>query len=245
MARQTYTMTFLEAARTILEEMKQPMHFKKITELALQKKYLKSKGKTPEWTMGARLSVDVKEKGRQSEFIRTDNGKYGLRKWRQTVKPSVIPSTDLGVGAGRRYWLVAIEPKNFDADVAAGALDTLGVKFRMRRTLARLSPRDRVVIYLKRKAEFSAMLEVDGESYIDETERWPVDGADLSARIAVKPMTVLDAAKRIDARPLYARLNVFTQYPEKHRTLALRNGITEIGESDFEIIQKEMKKAAK
>ena len=238
------SLTFLEAAKAVLEELKQPMHFKKITELAIQKKYLKTRGKTPEWTMGARLSVDVKEKGLHSEFLRTDNGKYGLRRWKKSLK-----SPALGVAPvdskRKRFWLVAVEPNNFDADEKSGMLDTIGVKYRMRNTLAKLSPGDKIVIYIKKAAEFAAIMDVTGESYIDESQRWPVNGTVLSARIDVKKGLLLKSEARVDARQLYPSLAVFTQYPEKHRTLALRNGISEISESDFEIIRNTMKKKSR
>lgn len=238
-------LTFLQAAKAVLEEMKQPMHFKKITELAIQKKLLKSKGKTPEWTMGARLSVDLKEKGAKSDFIRTDNGKYGLRRWKR------MPSLSLPVANGgksadaRRFWLVAVEPENFVFDEKSGKFDTVGVRHRMRRTLARISPGDQIVLYIKKSAQFGAILESVGETYIDDSDRWPKDGTELSARIAVKSRSVLDEKQRFDARPMYTELDVFSQYPAKHRTLALRNGITEINEADFERIKKAMAKAKK
>lgn len=232
-------MTFLEAARAVLEDMKQPMHFKKITEVAIQKRYLKTRGKTPEWTMGARLSVDVKENGFSSDFIRTDNGKYGLRRWKRSTKSSTIPVSREDPER-TRYWLVAVDPRNFSSDEKAGTFDTIGVKYRMRNTLARLSPDDVVVIYLKKVAKFAAVMVVKGESYIDDSKRWPVSGKELSARIDVEPKLILKKDSRLDARQLYSSLAVFTQYPEKHRTLALRNGITEISESDFDIVSKMM-----
>lgn len=238
-------LTFLQAAKAVLEEMKQPMHFKKITELAIQKKLLKSKGKTPEWTMGARLSVDLKEKGAKSEFIRTDNGKYGLRRWKRMPSLSIPAVNGASSDTARRYWLVAVEPENFIADEKAETFDTVGVRYRMRRTLARVSPGDQIILYIKKSAQFGAILESIGETYIDDSDRWPKAGAELSARIAVKPKSVLDEKHRFDARPMYMELDVFSQYPAKHRTLALRNGITEISEADFDRIKKAMSKARK
>ena len=226
------TMTFLEAAKAILEEMKVPMHFKKITELAIQRGILRSKGKTPEWTMGARLSVDIKHKGADSDFIRVDSGRYGLRWWKRGRAPVAGLENSEG---GPRFWLVCIEPDNFDADLASGSFDTIGVKQRMLRTLEKLSPGDKVVVYIKRLAQFGAILEVTGSAAIDNSPRWPVLSEEYSARVSCKPVKVL-RGDRIDARPLYSRLEVFTQYPAKHRTLALRNGITEINESDFDIV---------
>ena len=230
--------TFLEAARTVLEEMKVPMHFKKITELAIQKRYLRSEGRTPEWTMGARLSVDVKEKGPRSEFNRVGSGRYGLRKWKRGTGVRAPVDASEGDAGGRRYWLVSVERENFDADERAGSLDTIGVRHRMRKTLATLQPGDRVVIYIKKVAAFGAIMEVTGPAYSDHSHRWPVGSAQLSSRIPCEPTLLLAEQRKLDARPLYARLEVFTQYPAKHRTLALRNGITEIGSGDYREIER-------
>jgi hypothetical protein len=227
-------MTFLEAALAVLEEMKQPMHFKKITELAIQKKLLHSKGKTPEWTMGARISTDVKEKGIKSEFVRTDNGKYGLRRWRRSGMPTItMPESN---HKGPRYWLWAADAANFNHDQKNDCIDLVGVKYRMRKTLSRLAPNDKIVVYLKKDATVAAILDVVAESYIDESDRWPEESKELNARIAVTPFSVLPKDQRFDARQLYTQMAVFTQYPAKHRTLALRNGITEISEQDYNIV---------
>ena len=227
------SMTFLEAAKNVLEEMKVPMHFKKITELAIQKGYLASSGKTPEWTMGARISVDIKQNGANSEFARVDSGRYGLRRWKRGKSS---PRTDKHEDEGPRYWLVSTEPANYESDLSNSRLDTVGVRRRMMRTLQKLKPGDRVVLYLKRKAEFGAALEVTGDAREDDSPRWPVGDKELSARISCKPLLIL-REKRVNARPIYSKLDVFTQYPEKYRTLALRNGITEISRSDFAMIQ--------
>jgi hypothetical protein len=227
------SMTFLEAALRVLEEMKVPMHFKKITEQAVQKGYLRSRGKTPEWTMGARISVDIKNKGAASEFIRVDSGRYGLRRWKRV---KTTGSRDAVGEAGPRYWLVSMEPQNFRHDLESNRLDTVGVRQRMMRTLQTLSPGDLVVLYIKRLAQFGAILEVTGHARLDDSPRWPAGGDyRLSARIACRPISNLMATP-LDARPLYTKLGVFNQYPAKHRTLALRNGITEISKADFESI---------
>jgi predicted RNA-binding protein len=242
MSSKRNSFTFLQAAKAVLEELKQPMHFKKITEIALQKGYLVSSGKTPEWTMGARLSVDVKEKGLKSEFVRVGNGKYGLTRWRKASFSGTIPAREENPDI-ERYWLVALDPENYLYDLKNDSLDTIGVKYRMRKTIAKTKPGDKIVVYIKRKALFSAILSVIDETYIDESDRWPVQGTDLSARIGVETFVLLDYEKCIDARPLYPALEVFKQYPAKHRTLALRNGITELSKEDFEIIHARMKEA--
>ena len=53
-------MNFLEAAYEILKLAGQPLHYAEITQRALQKGILDTKGQTPEATMGSRLYVDTK-----------------------------------------------------------------------------------------------------------------------------------------------------------------------------------------
>ena len=54
------------------------MHYGDITEIALESGYLESAGRTPQNTMRARLSVDVRDNPR-SPFRQTAPGVYGLR----------------------------------------------------------------------------------------------------------------------------------------------------------------------
>lgn len=54
------------------------MHYGDITEIALESGYLKSAGRTPQNTMRARLSVDVRD-NEQSPFLQTAPGVYGLK----------------------------------------------------------------------------------------------------------------------------------------------------------------------
>jgi hypothetical protein len=240
MVRQKPKRTFLQAAKAVLEETKQPMHFKKITEVALQKGYLRTTGKTPEWTMGARLSVDVKRRGAESDFLRVGNGRYGLRVWKRrgrALKPADVE------GDSPSYWLVSVQRENFEADLASGRFDTVGVKPRMLKTLESLNKGDIILLFIKRVAQFGAILEVNGAAYVDDSPRWPVLSKELSARISCRPLLVL-RSERVDARPLYDKLEVFTQYPAKHRTLALRNGITEISRRDFAIIERALRRIA-
>lgn len=71
-------MDFKAAAREVLREVGRPLHYADITEIALQSGYLESRGRTPQNTMRARLSVDVRDNPR-SPFVQTAPGVYGLR----------------------------------------------------------------------------------------------------------------------------------------------------------------------
>ena len=72
-------MTFSEAAIEVLFRAGRPLHFKKITEAAIQEELLSHVGRTPEKTMGDRLTKEAQKKqGASIKSIRP--GVYKLRK---------------------------------------------------------------------------------------------------------------------------------------------------------------------
>ena len=71
-------MDFKAAAREVLEEIGHPLHYSDITEIALESGYLRSAGRTPQNTMRARLSVDVRDNP-ESPFFQSAPGVYGLK----------------------------------------------------------------------------------------------------------------------------------------------------------------------
>jgi hypothetical protein len=69
---------FKAAAREVLKEVGHPLHYTDITEIALAAGYLRSAGRTPQNTMRARLSVDVRDNP-DTPFVQTASGVYGLK----------------------------------------------------------------------------------------------------------------------------------------------------------------------
>jgi len=69
---------FKAAALEVLWEVGHPLHYSDITEIALESGYLESAGRTPQNTMRARLSVDVRDNP-GSLFLQTAPGVYGLK----------------------------------------------------------------------------------------------------------------------------------------------------------------------
>ena len=82
--------SFKDIAYQILKEAGTPLHYREITGRAQKAGLLKSDGKTPWATMNAVLSVDIKEKGESSNYIRTDPGHFSLNpKVKKTVSHTV------------------------------------------------------------------------------------------------------------------------------------------------------------
>ena len=71
-------MNFKAAARQVLEEVGHPLHYTDITEIALESGYLQSAGRTPQNTMRARLSVEVRDNP-ETLFVQSAPGLYGLK----------------------------------------------------------------------------------------------------------------------------------------------------------------------
>jgi len=69
---------FKTAAIEVLKREKKPLHYKKITRLALEAGILETEGATPEATMNAQIIMDIKHKKDASDFIKTAPSTYAL-----------------------------------------------------------------------------------------------------------------------------------------------------------------------
>src|ERR1700709_1428086 len=72
-------MTFTEAAAEVLRLAGKPLHYKEITELAIEKNLLSHVGKSPEVTMGARLAALLKKEDKTNPIVRVKPGVFALR----------------------------------------------------------------------------------------------------------------------------------------------------------------------
>ena len=80
-------MTFTDAAREVLSQAARPLHYKEITELAIEKNLLSHVGKSPEVTMGARLAATLKKGGDDNPLVRVKPGVFALSEWdEETIK---------------------------------------------------------------------------------------------------------------------------------------------------------------
>jgi hypothetical protein len=82
-------MTFLEAALDILKRERKPLHYKELTEKALERKLLTFVGRTPEVTMQTQLTGAVK-KAPGAPFVRVKPGVFGLLRYPEPVAEPVV-----------------------------------------------------------------------------------------------------------------------------------------------------------
>lgn len=74
-------MTFTEAAAQVLRLVGKPLHYKEITDVAIERNLLSHVGKSPEVTMGARLAALVKKGDKENPLVRIKPGVFALREW--------------------------------------------------------------------------------------------------------------------------------------------------------------------
>lgn len=80
---------YKSAAYKVLSNAGSAMHYREITQAALDAGLLETVGATPEASLNAQLSVDIKQKGSASPFIRTKPGYFTINK---SVKIPVVKS---------------------------------------------------------------------------------------------------------------------------------------------------------
>jgi hypothetical protein len=82
-------MTFLEAALEILKRERKPLHYKELTEKAMERKLLTFVGRTPEVTMQTQLTSAVK-KAPGAPFVRVKPGVFGLLRYPEAAPDPVV-----------------------------------------------------------------------------------------------------------------------------------------------------------
>jgi hypothetical protein len=69
--------TFKQTAIDALRKSSKPLHYREITRIALEEGGLVTEGATPEATMNAQITTDIKVKGTASDFIKVSPGVFG------------------------------------------------------------------------------------------------------------------------------------------------------------------------
>ncbi len=86
------TLTFTEAALAVLKDAGEPLHYRKITELAIRRQLLSHVGKNPEVTMSSRLATLVRKDRGQALIVKVKPGVFALREFAGDVDPEIESS---------------------------------------------------------------------------------------------------------------------------------------------------------
>lgn len=103
----TKSMSFIDAAYQLLKESGEPRHYCWLTEEAIRRGLIATKGKTPEATMYASLFTEIssaKPGKRLSRFVRTGRGMFGLAEWQ--VEQGAEPFR--GEASEQRYFVFIV-----------------------------------------------------------------------------------------------------------------------------------------
>ncbi len=93
---------YLNAAERVLEEAKEPLHYREITRRALENGWIVTAGKTPWATMYAQLGSSLSQKKESSPFLRVRPAVFGLRRWEGEGAERIHVDQTTG-GAGRTF----------------------------------------------------------------------------------------------------------------------------------------------
>jgi restriction system protein len=122
--------SFIDCAQKVLMEFggKKPIHYKEITEKALQKGWLVTGGKTPEATMYAQVITEIKrqqKRGERPRFVQHGRGYVGLSQWMGRGLAFQIEQHNHQVRKALRERLLAMKPGEFE-DLISQLLAEMG-----------------------------------------------------------------------------------------------------------------------
>ena len=111
--------TFLDAAELVLNQFgdRNAMHYRDITDRALELGWINTTGQTPDATMNARLVVDIKKSkasGEPGRFIRTSPGHFSLAKWTDTGMAHEISEHNQKIRKQLLSQLMLLSPDQFE-----------------------------------------------------------------------------------------------------------------------------------
>ncbi len=115
--------SFTDAAEKVLEQFgeKKPMHYRQITEKAMELGWVATTGKTPEATMYAQVLTEIRryqKRGEQPRFVQHGRGYVGLSRWMGKGLAFEIEQHNKRVRQALHKQLLAMDPTEFEEMIA-------------------------------------------------------------------------------------------------------------------------------
>lgn len=118
-SRSNKALSFTDAAQKVLEVFgkRKPMHYRAITERAIQEGWLVSSGKTPEASLYAQVITEIQrcqKRGETPRFVQCGNGFVGLTQWEGNSLAFQIEQHNKTVSQELKKRLQAMSPGEFE-----------------------------------------------------------------------------------------------------------------------------------
>lgn len=113
-----HPMSMREAALKVLTLAGKPLHYQEITRRAIRASLIRPEGKTPAYTLRARIGDDMQHHD-DSPFERVADGTYGLHVWPKDIRKAKAAAKKAAVKAKKKTSLKAKPAKISVAKVAA------------------------------------------------------------------------------------------------------------------------------
>jgi predicted RNA-binding protein len=145
-----------------------------------------------------------------------------------------------------RYWVVVGGPEIFGKTREMG-FTRHGFKSTRRIMANSIAPGDRLAFYVTGKKQFAATAEVTSAVTEERTRIWQSDKKPdelYPYRVAIRPLAVPDEPRWLDAEPYHDRFTWTQRWPRANWTLAYQGNLHEVPREDFELLERDMEKAA-
>jgi hypothetical protein len=142
-----------------------------------------------------------------------------------------------------KYWIGITSQKNLELNRKI-RFPVAGFSNRLRKRVRQVQPGDKILTYVEGLYRFAAICEATSKFYYDDKNKvWPEDSDAWPCRFKTRPILVLADNELLDVKKLVPQLTFIT--PRQKATkwgLAFQQGLIEIPEEDFGLVESEMKK---
>jgi len=110
-------LTFKEAAIKVLEDAQKPLHYKEITAKAIEKKFIISKGKTPELSLLRDITEDIRIHKENSIFKRKSEGVYYVGEFKQNYFLAMGPWSNWDHSLSKKPIIWGVKPDTSNTNI--------------------------------------------------------------------------------------------------------------------------------
>ena len=119
----------------------------------------------------------------------------------------------------------------------------VGLVAQHRRKVQRMTPGDRVLLYISQERCFGATATITSPMVEDHTSIWKTEGgSDFPYRVGTKPDIVLNRSQYIDAYQIASRMDFTRRWTPELWYLAFQGSLHLISKFDFTMVEEEMRK---